>query len=101
MRELHYEPSARFEKPRGIGDKPPVNLKSIRAAVESDGRFMLAHFALQRRRIGFRNVGWIRNHQIERSGQQRASEIALHEVNATTEFLVILARNAQCGARDV
>ena len=101
---FHYHVTACAHQPRRFRRERPIGAQPIRAAIKRKKRIMVAHLRRELRQLVARNIGRIRDHQIEPT-DERAGEIAGDERRAfgKAQPLGVVARDrkrirAQIGA---
>src|SRR5205823_12538015 len=70
--DLRRHEPARHEEPREIPRDRAIGRESVRAAIETAARIVVAHFRHQRREIGRRDIRRVRDNGVESTGQSRA-----------------------------
>ena len=100
--DFHHQPAAGREQSLGFGDQAAINLQAVVAAVERDVGFVVADLALDRSLVARRNIGRIRDHQIEaRRSQSPLPRSQASHCYSRAEPAAIRRGDAQRRDRDV
>jgi hypothetical protein len=87
--DLDHEVAARFKVFGRLDDKAVKNGEPSLAAVEGHMRLIMAHTDRQLRHVFGGNVGWIADHNIKGPARDRVEQIALHELDAVRQAVLV------------